>query len=256
MQDPTPEQALLLHALAIFLFVAFLAIPAKQASKRSALIEIRDSSPKEGRYRARRVPNVDKSVVFALAIEWLVLVITLTLAGRHFIRRFPSPWRRRLTCLHHSPRDPRSSVAHRPIDRYSHPHNKIARQGLRRYEDRTEPPGPTSYDVSQKADRPSTYSCGRGSSDVPIPTQGNRTGGLRDEFSVSLGCSPGISIWMFPTLSSVSSRRSFQPEYRGIQTRPHSPQCVTRPLTQPRHSSTCSSNGNTSATKTRNSSSS
>jgi hypothetical protein len=35
----------------------------------------------EGRYRARRVPNVNKSVVFALIIEWLVLFINLVLAG-------------------------------------------------------------------------------------------------------------------------------------------------------------------------------
>ena len=85
MQDPTPEQALLLYALAIFLFVAFLAILAKQASKRSALIEIRDSSLKEGRYRARRVPNVNKSVVFALVTEWLVLFVNLALAGTVFL---------------------------------------------------------------------------------------------------------------------------------------------------------------------------
>lgn len=81
LTDPTPEQALLFHALVIFLFVAFLAILAKQASKRSALIEIRDSSLKEGRYRARRVPNVNKSVVFALIIEWLVLAVNLALVG-------------------------------------------------------------------------------------------------------------------------------------------------------------------------------
>ena len=67
------------------MFVAFLAILAKQASKRSALIEIRDSSLKEGRYRARRVPNVNKSVVFALIIEWLVLVVNLALAGTVFL---------------------------------------------------------------------------------------------------------------------------------------------------------------------------
>jgi len=85
VQDPTPEQALLLYALAIFLFVAFLAILAKQASKRSALIEIRDSSLKEGRYRARRVPNVNKSVVFALVTEWLVLFVNLALAGTVFL---------------------------------------------------------------------------------------------------------------------------------------------------------------------------
>ena len=84
MQDPTPEQAFLLYALAILLFVAFLAILAKQASKRSALIEIRDSSLKEGRYRARRVPNVNKSVVFALLVEWLVLVVNIVLAGTVF----------------------------------------------------------------------------------------------------------------------------------------------------------------------------
>lgn len=65
----------------IFVFVAFLAILAKQASKRSALIEIRDSSLKEGRYRARRVPNVNKSVFFALIIEWLVLFVNLALVG-------------------------------------------------------------------------------------------------------------------------------------------------------------------------------
>jgi hypothetical protein len=97
MQDPTPEQALLLHALAIFLFVAFLAILAKQASKRSALIEIRDSSLKEGRYRARRVPNVDKSVVFALVIEWLVLVVNLALAETVFLLL------RNLWTIFHSP---------------------------------------------------------------------------------------------------------------------------------------------------------
>ena len=73
------------HALVIFLFVAFLAILAKQASKRSALIEIRDSSLKEGRYRSRRVPNVNKSVVFALVIEWLVLAVNLALAGVVFL---------------------------------------------------------------------------------------------------------------------------------------------------------------------------
>jgi len=85
LQDPTPDQALLFYALVIFLFVAFLAFLAKQASKRSALIEIRDSSLKEGRYRARRVPNVNKSVVFALVIEWLVLVVNLAVAGTVFL---------------------------------------------------------------------------------------------------------------------------------------------------------------------------
>jgi hypothetical protein len=91
VQDPTPEHALLLHAFAIFLFVAFLAILAKPASKRSALMEIRHSSPKEGRYRARCVLNV-KSVAFALVIEWLVLVVNLAFAGRSSIRWLPSPW--------------------------------------------------------------------------------------------------------------------------------------------------------------------
>jgi hypothetical protein len=89
--DPTPEKPLLPHALAIFSFVAFLAILDKQASKRSALIEIHDSSLKEGRYRARRVPNVDKSVVIALVIEWPVFVVNLALAGRSSIHRLPSP---------------------------------------------------------------------------------------------------------------------------------------------------------------------
>ena len=84
-RDPSPEQALLFYALVIFLFVAFLAILAKQASKRSALIEIRDSSLKEGRYRARRVPNVNKSVLLALVIEWLVLFVNLALAGTVFL---------------------------------------------------------------------------------------------------------------------------------------------------------------------------
>ena len=67
------------------MFVAFLAILAKQASKRSALIENHDSSLKEGRYRARRVPNVNKSVVFALVVEWLVLFINFALAGIVFL---------------------------------------------------------------------------------------------------------------------------------------------------------------------------
>jgi hypothetical protein len=65
--------------------VAFLALLTKQVSKRSTLIEIRDSSLKEGRYRARRVPNVNKSVVLALAIERLVLMVNLALAGTVFL---------------------------------------------------------------------------------------------------------------------------------------------------------------------------
>src|SRR5882757_11310348 len=84
-EGPTPEQALPLYVLVIFLFFAFLTILAKQASKRSTLIEIRDSSLKEGRYRTKRVPNVDKSVVFILIVEWLILVVNLTLTGTIFL---------------------------------------------------------------------------------------------------------------------------------------------------------------------------
>ena len=107
------------------MFVAFLAILAKQASKQSALLEIRDPSLKEGRYRARRVPNVNKSVIFAL-IEWLVLFANLVLADAVFlslknmddvpIAGLYLSACRRLVYLPHGPRDPRSGVADHAIN--------------------------------------------------------------------------------------------------------------------------------------------
>ena len=132
------------------MFVAFLAILAKQASKRSALIEIRDPSLKEGQYRAQHVPNVNKSATFALIIERLMLFINLALAGTVFLSLkntddvpIAGPCLSGCRCLvylPHGPCDPRSGVADHAINWNPRSRNKIIDQGLRGHEDRTETP--------------------------------------------------------------------------------------------------------------------